>query len=184
MLFSSPKMPSMCAACLQVDVADVHISLAALTSVVDVDDDTFQFLHASLPDFLLDPERAQAFYIDPITWNCRLAILAYQGMAKEGTHSTIFIWVYYMNFWQMLAVIRFSLCTILVNLLRIATGVAVPNLEMPPFQSIHAVRKSQNPTKFTLPVSFVDMSMPYTTWYVLQRYAWSRCSSLFLTLYT
>ncbi len=61
MLFSSPKMPSLCAACLQMDVADVHVGLAALTSVVSIQDDFFQFLHASLPDFLLDPDRAQKF---------------------------------------------------------------------------------------------------------------------------
>ncbi len=59
MSFSSPKMPSLCAACLQVDEADIHVGLAALTSVVSLKDDIFQFLHASLPDFLLDPDRAQ-----------------------------------------------------------------------------------------------------------------------------
>ena len=75
---------SHCAACLQVDVADVHVGLGDLVLVVDLKHNTFQFIYASLPDFLLDPGRAQDFYIDSHMWNVRLAILALQGMEKEG----------------------------------------------------------------------------------------------------
>ena len=45
---------------------DIDVALVDLTSVVshDEDLDTITFLHASLPDFLLDQSRAQAYYID------------------------------------------------------------------------------------------------------------------------
>ncbi|KAF8956897.1 hypothetical protein BDZ97DRAFT_144833 [Flammula alnicola] len=44
---------------------DVEIALADLPSVVVLESDTIKFLHASLPDFLLDPARSQNYYIDP-----------------------------------------------------------------------------------------------------------------------
>ena len=76
---------SHCTACLQVDGVDVHVGLGDLVSVVDVKRDIFQFIHALLaPDFLIDPGRAQNFYIDSHMWNARVSILALQGMEKEG----------------------------------------------------------------------------------------------------
>ncbi|KAF8956887.1 hypothetical protein BDZ97DRAFT_1925054 [Flammula alnicola] len=44
---------------------DVEIALADLASVVATDSSRLKFLHASLPDFLLDPARSQEYYIDP-----------------------------------------------------------------------------------------------------------------------
>ena len=63
---------------------DVRVGLGDLVLVVDLKHGIFQFIHASLPDFLLDTDRAQDFYIDSHMWNVRLAILALQGMEKEG----------------------------------------------------------------------------------------------------
>ncbi|KAF8956881.1 hypothetical protein BDZ97DRAFT_144265 [Flammula alnicola] len=51
---------------LALATGDTRIALADLTSVVAVSiSNDIRFLHASLPDFLLDPARSQEYYIDP-----------------------------------------------------------------------------------------------------------------------
>ncbi|KAF8968502.1 hypothetical protein BDZ97DRAFT_353589 [Flammula alnicola] len=50
---------------LSLDKGDVEITLADLKSVIVVSSASIKFLHASLPDFLCDPGRAQKYYIDP-----------------------------------------------------------------------------------------------------------------------
>ncbi len=53
---------------------DIDIALADLASVVSYDTDFITFLHASLPDFLLDQSRSQQYYIDKGLWCEQLAI--------------------------------------------------------------------------------------------------------------
>ena len=53
---------------------DIEIALVDLASVVSYDTDEITFLHASLPDFLLDQSRSQQYYIDKGLWCEKLAI--------------------------------------------------------------------------------------------------------------
>ena len=82
-LIYSLDTPHLCdwtaeAVCGTMTNTDIKVALAALASVItytDYDRVQFQFLHASLPDFLLDPKRSQAYYMDRDTWSTRLSIL-------------------------------------------------------------------------------------------------------------
>ena len=85
---------SHCTACFQVDGVDVHVGLGDLVLVVDLKHGIFQFIYASPPDFLLDPGRAQNFYIDSHMWNARVALLALQGMEKEGKRFKLYRGMY------------------------------------------------------------------------------------------
>ncbi len=84
MLLTSMNPPSLCALFLDVDESEIHVALAALASVVSYNpqEKIFEFLHASLEDFLFDSERSHGFYIDPVAWYIRLTILAFQGLEK------------------------------------------------------------------------------------------------------
>ena len=62
---------------------DIAIALGDLTSVVSYDEDEITFLHASLPDFLLDESRAQQYYIDKGLW-CEQLAIKYLGKGKGG----------------------------------------------------------------------------------------------------
>ena len=61
---------------LDISRDDIDVALAELTSVISYDGATGQitFLHASLPDFLLDHARAQTYYIDKGFWCAQLAV--------------------------------------------------------------------------------------------------------------
>ena len=63
---------------------EIEVALSALTSVLTypalyasncLDYTNFQFLHASLPDFLQDSKRSQLYYIDRAKWCTELSIL-------------------------------------------------------------------------------------------------------------
>lgn len=53
---------------------EVSGPLAGLASILTYRYDTIQFLHASLPDFLLDQTRSQWYYLDKRFWCTRLSI--------------------------------------------------------------------------------------------------------------
>ena len=53
---------------LRVSSDDVHVALADLTSVVTCSWGRIKFLHASLPDFLLDRMRAREYFMDRAVW--------------------------------------------------------------------------------------------------------------------
>ncbi|KJA20352.1 hypothetical protein HYPSUDRAFT_167075 [Hypholoma sublateritium FD-334 SS-4] len=75
-----------CAEVLDISQADIHIALADLTSVVSVSstkNGEIRFLHASLPDFLLDRARSQEFYIDRAYWSTQLSIGFFDKVASR-----------------------------------------------------------------------------------------------------
>ena len=75
-----------CAEVLEISEVDIHIALADLTSVVSVSssiDGEIRFLHASLPDFLLDKARSQEFYIDKAYWSTRFSIGFFDKVASR-----------------------------------------------------------------------------------------------------
>lgn len=53
---------------------DVRLALVDLSSVINCEKGTIRFLHASLPDFLLDRTRSQQYHLCIRTWSTRLAI--------------------------------------------------------------------------------------------------------------
>ena len=57
---------------------DIVVLLADLASVLCYSkEDGFRFLHASLPDFLLDQTRSQEYYLDKKIWCTRLSIYCF-----------------------------------------------------------------------------------------------------------
>ncbi len=62
---------------------DIEVALADLTSVLSYDTDIITFLHASLPDFLLDKSRSQQYYIDKGLW-CEQLAIKFLSKRKEG----------------------------------------------------------------------------------------------------
>ena len=54
---------------------DIYVALADLSSVVTCSWGRIVFLHASLPDFLLDRARARSYHMDRATWSARLSIM-------------------------------------------------------------------------------------------------------------
>ncbi len=58
-------------------IDEIKVALSALASVLTYDSkaNTIRFLHASLPDFLVDRDRSQAYYIDRATWCTNMSIL-------------------------------------------------------------------------------------------------------------
>ncbi len=74
-----------CAEFLGLQLADIHVVLASLQSVVDCTSDKhIHFLHASLPDFLFDRDRSQEFYLHRPLWSARLSVLAYKYVMSWG----------------------------------------------------------------------------------------------------
>ena len=63
-------------------VIDVYLAFVDLESVIVCEDHQIQFLHASLPDFLVDRQRSCAYYIDTSIWATKLAILWLQNIAS------------------------------------------------------------------------------------------------------
>ncbi|KJA17957.1 hypothetical protein HYPSUDRAFT_977537 [Hypholoma sublateritium FD-334 SS-4] len=53
---------------------DIRLALVDLSSVINCEKGTIRFLHASLPDFLLDKTRSQQYHLCIRTWSTRLAI--------------------------------------------------------------------------------------------------------------
>ncbi|KJA20325.1 hypothetical protein HYPSUDRAFT_43221 [Hypholoma sublateritium FD-334 SS-4] len=64
---------------------DIDIALADLTSVVSHEDTRITFLHASLPDFLLDQSRAQKYYIDKGVW-CEQFAVTFMSKSLRNLH--------------------------------------------------------------------------------------------------
>ncbi len=84
-LNESPKSLINIAHFLGMETADIYVALASLQSVVDCrTNDYIQFLHASLPDFLLDKERSLEYYIHHPTWSTRLAVIAHKFVISNG----------------------------------------------------------------------------------------------------
>ncbi len=69
-------LPSKNEICYALDITDddIAVALGDLTSVLSYDTLAITFLHASLPDFLLDESRSQQYYIDKGLWCEQLAI--------------------------------------------------------------------------------------------------------------
>ncbi|KJA29546.1 hypothetical protein HYPSUDRAFT_1061087 [Hypholoma sublateritium FD-334 SS-4] len=64
---------------------DIKVSLAALPSVLTyTDHGGVQFLHASLPDFLLDPKRSKDYYINQATWSTQLSMLTLRRITSAA----------------------------------------------------------------------------------------------------
>ncbi|KJA22785.1 hypothetical protein HYPSUDRAFT_638364 [Hypholoma sublateritium FD-334 SS-4] len=83
-ILSQYKDLSFCAEFFELQEADVFVALASLKSVIDYEHGPIHFLHASLPDFLLDRTRSQEFYIDRATWSTRLSIRKFKFLALHG----------------------------------------------------------------------------------------------------
>ena len=63
---------------------DAESVLAPLISVLryDPDRDSLVFIHASLPDFLLDKGRSQDYYISTQVWSTELSMLWFKNAAS------------------------------------------------------------------------------------------------------
>lgn len=82
--------------------ADVHIAFADLPSVIACQDGEIRFLHASLPDFLLDEARSGGYYINPTIWSTRLCIYWLQNASSghfKSIHSPLLL---YTNAYQFI----------------------------------------------------------------------------------
>ena len=84
---------------------DVRLALVDLSSVINCEKGTIRFLHASLPDFLLDKTRSQEFHLCLRTWSTRLAI-SWLNNVSVGIFSGICVnsrstkWIYtHRNLW-------------------------------------------------------------------------------------
>ena len=64
-----------------IPVANVHVELSDLASVISCERDNIRFLHASLPDFLRDQSRSGEYYIDKATWCNRIVALSLKSSA-------------------------------------------------------------------------------------------------------
>ena len=76
--------------CAMLDITkdDVDVALADLTSVISCCAGKISFLHASLPDFLLDQSRGKQYYIDKGRWAAQLAgIFLGQGVFMDTGRS-------------------------------------------------------------------------------------------------
>ncbi|KJA17026.1 hypothetical protein HYPSUDRAFT_46811 [Hypholoma sublateritium FD-334 SS-4] len=74
-----------CAEFVGLQTSEVHVALFPLQSVVDCTSaGDIHFLHASLPDFLLDSERSQEYHINLSTWATRLSVMAYKFVMVNG----------------------------------------------------------------------------------------------------
>lgn len=92
-LFSQYKDLPFCAEFFELELVDIYVALAPLKSVIGYEHGPIHFLHASLPDFLLDRHRAQEFYIDRATWSTTLSIRKFKFLTSHGHRgSSISIW--------------------------------------------------------------------------------------------
>ncbi|KJA29541.1 hypothetical protein HYPSUDRAFT_210474 [Hypholoma sublateritium FD-334 SS-4] len=66
--------------------AEIKVALAVLTPVLtyDMDRNHVEFLHASLPDFLVDSDRSQVYHIDRATWSAQLSTLLISPIKKKA----------------------------------------------------------------------------------------------------
>ncbi len=64
---------------------EINVALAALTPVLTYDSarEMIIFLHASLPDFLVDQDRSQDYHLDKATWSAKISILLIRCMMEE-----------------------------------------------------------------------------------------------------
>ncbi|KJA20364.1 hypothetical protein HYPSUDRAFT_203855 [Hypholoma sublateritium FD-334 SS-4] len=78
-VFSSYRLPTVFEADPIID--DIPFLLADLSSVLIYEEDQIRFLHASLPDFLLDKARSQGYFLDKRFWCTRLAVHCFGGIS-------------------------------------------------------------------------------------------------------
>ncbi len=94
-MFSGDKSGSLeithCAYMLSMDNADVYAALAPLASVISCKDGKINFLHASLPDFLCDPDRSGDFYMDKVTWCTTISCISLMRKVDFLCTGTLFI---------------------------------------------------------------------------------------------
>ncbi len=83
-ILSKQRNLRVCAEFFAMREADIYVLFASLKSVVDLNDDKIQFFHASLPDFLLDQNRSQEYYIDHFHWSTLFSIRAFRLLASKG----------------------------------------------------------------------------------------------------
>lgn len=65
-----------------VSTVNVHVALSELTSVIVCKEHNVQFLHASLPDFLLDRARSQEFHINAEIYAADLSVMWFQNASS------------------------------------------------------------------------------------------------------
>ena len=64
---------------------DAPVLLTVLSSVLVYKKGRIHFLHASLPDFLLDQTRSQGYYLDRTYWCTRLSIECFSRISPVNT---------------------------------------------------------------------------------------------------
>ncbi|KJA20381.1 hypothetical protein HYPSUDRAFT_217069 [Hypholoma sublateritium FD-334 SS-4] len=62
-------------------INDIPVLLADLSSVLVYEEDSIRFLHASLPDFLLDKTRSQGYFLDKRIWCTRISVYWFSKMS-------------------------------------------------------------------------------------------------------
>ena len=86
-LGDDPNMFSL-ARLIDVPQVDLDVGLAALSSIItwktsEYEPPSVVFLHASLPDFLLDKTRSHEYHINASTWSTHFATLWFQKVASD-----------------------------------------------------------------------------------------------------
>lgn len=71
-------------ALLGISSDNIRVLMADLTSIVIYDDPQFRFLHASLPEFLMNQTRSQRYYLDKRFWCTHFSVRCFH-MISEGT---------------------------------------------------------------------------------------------------
>ena len=70
---------------------NIHVLLADLASILIYEHEEIRFLHASLPDFLLDRTRSQDYYLDKRYWCTRLSAHCFQRVSSGKDQCMLFI---------------------------------------------------------------------------------------------
>ena len=92
----SPTLKNWAEFC-RIEIADIYSALAPLQSVLDfTSSNEIQFLHASLPDFLLDKERSQRYHINRTRWSTRLSIMAHKFVIANGDRRKSHIFTHHL----------------------------------------------------------------------------------------
>ncbi len=72
--------------CAHMTTDDIKAALSALIPILTYDSERgdINFLHASLPDFLGDKDRSQAYHIDRAMWSTKLSILVFHYLMDKA----------------------------------------------------------------------------------------------------
>lgn len=92
-LGDDPNMFSL-ARLLGVPQSDLDVALAALSSIItwkknDYEPPSVVFLHASLPDFLLDETRSHEYHISASTWSTHFTTLWFRKVASDRRRGNV-----------------------------------------------------------------------------------------------